>query len=60
MLVYYKLVVNVELVENGIPGSVELRNGVVIFQGEGVATAVTSRKIWVYTAQRVHGLMNIS
>ena len=60
MLVYYKLVVNVELVENGIPGSVELRNGVVIFQGEGVTTAVASRKIWVYTAQRVHGLMNIS
>lgn len=60
MLVYYKLVVNVELVENGIPGSVELRNGVVIFQGEGVATAVASREIWVYTAQRVHRLMNIS
>ena len=60
MLVYYKLVVNVELVENGIPGSVELSNWVVVFQGEGVTTAVASREIWVYTAQRVHRLMNIS
>lgn len=46
----YKLVVDVEFVEDGVPGSVELSDGVVVLQGEVVATAVASGELWVHTA----------
>ncbi len=49
-----------EFVEDGVPGSVELSDGVVVLQGEAVAAAVTGREVWVNTAQSVHGLVDIS
>ena len=60
MRVSYKLVVDVEFVEDGVPGSVELSDGVVVLQGEVVATAVASGELWVHTAQSVHGLVDVS
>lgn len=58
--VSYKLIVDVEFVEDGVPGSVELSDGVVVLQGEVVATAVASGELWVHTAQSVHGLVDVS
>ena len=49
-----------ELVEYGVPGGVELSNGVVIFKREVVAAAVASWEIGVHTTQGVHGLVHIS
>jgi len=49
-----------EFVEDGVPGSVELRDGVVVFQGEAVAAAVAGREVWVNTAQSVHRLVDVS
>ena len=60
MCVSYKLVVDVEFVEDGVPGSVELCDGVVVLQGEVVATAVASGELWVHTAKSVHGLVDVS
>ena len=58
--VYYELVVNVELVEHGVPGGVELSDGVVVLQGEVVAATVASGEFWVHAAQCVHRLVDIS
>ncbi len=49
-----------EFVEDGVPGSVELSDRVVVLQGEVVATAVTSGEVWVHTAQSVHRLVDVS
>jgi hypothetical protein len=49
-----------EFVEDGVPGGVELGDGVVVLQGEVVATAVASGELWVHTAQGVHGLVDVA
>lgn len=49
-----------EFVEDGVPGSVELSDGVVVLQGEVIATAVTSGEVGVHTAQSVHRLVDVS
>ena len=49
-----------EFVEDGVPGSVELSDGVVVLQGEVVATAVASGEVGVHTAQSVHRLVDVS
>ena len=49
-----------EFVENGVPGSVELSDGVVVLQGEVIATAVACREVWIHTAQSVHRLVDVS
>jgi len=56
----YKFVVNVELVDDGIPYGVELACTIVILEREIVAAAVSSGEIVVNSAQRVHGLVNIT
>jgi hypothetical protein len=56
----YKLIVDMEFVENGVPGSVELSDGVVVLQGEVIATAVACREVWIHTAQSVHRLVDVS
>jgi hypothetical protein len=57
---YYELVVDVELVEHGVPGGVELGDRVVVLQGEVVAATVACREFWVHAAQCVHRLVDIS
>jgi len=39
---------------------VQFLDTIVARKGERVATAVTSGEVWVHSAQRVKGLMNIS
>ena len=49
-----------EFVEDGVPGSVQLSDRVVVLQGETVAAAVASREVGVHTAQSVHRLVDVS
>lgn len=49
-----------EFVKNGVPGSVELFDGVVAREGEVITAAVASRVIRVNARDAVHGLVNIS
>ncbi len=56
----YKLVVDVEFVNDGIPNGVQLAGRVVILEREIVTTAVTSREIGIDSADRVHGLVDVA
>ena len=60
LCVTYKLIVDMEFVEDGVPGSVELSDRVVVLKGEAVAAAVASREVGVHTAQSVHRLVDVS
>lgn len=49
-----------EFVNNGVPDCVQLTGGIVSLERETVATAITSRKFSIHSANRVHWLMNVS